>query len=251
MQENSRAEQVSTFMLDTFSAADPWTYSLRDGAHPETAEELLARAGRRVREDLSGHPLVRAKLMEAIGRAYRRRGDDKSAVSFLQEAVQLRKSLSAGQDDMPTAEALLNLAMTMLEGGDVVAADGVLVEAKDILQRLNEQHSAIYARMIANRGRAQMKLGKPDAAQAFLRRGARTAPGPQTRARSRGGSAAGRQVDCLRLEGRFRRCRAQRPCCRRNLRHDPPPVASDRTSAQSQLGETLRVWVVWTKLPSC
>ena len=240
MQENSRAEQVSTFMLDTFSAADPWTYSLRDGAHPETAEELLARAGRRVREDLSGHPLVRAKLMEAIGRAYRRRGDDKSAVSFLQEAVQLRKSLSAGQDDMPTAEALLNLAMTMLEGGDVVASDGVLVEAKDILQRLNEQHSAIYARMIANRGRAQMKLGKPDAAQAFydealaLLRDLKLGRDPEAAALLVDKSTAFVWKDDF--VAAERNARAAVEIYATIL----PPLHPDRTSAQSQLGETLR-----------
>ena len=39
-------------------------------------------------------PLVRARLLENIGRAYRRREDDKSAVSYLQDAVEIRKRLS-------------------------------------------------------------------------------------------------------------------------------------------------------------
>jgi eukaryotic-like serine/threonine-protein kinase len=167
MQENSRAEQVSKFMLETFSEADPFTYSANTGANPETAEQLLARAGRRIREDLSGHPLVRAKLLENIGRAYRRRGDDKSAASYLQDAVRLRKSLAGGQGDIETAAVMVDLAIATREGGDVLASDGVLREANDILQRLKQQHSLTYARMLSNRGRAQMKLGKPEAAQVY------------------------------------------------------------------------------------
>jgi eukaryotic-like serine/threonine-protein kinase len=167
MQENSRAEEVSEFMLETFSNGDPFTYATKAGATPDTAEELLAQAGRRIREDLNKHPLVRAKLLETLGRAYRRRGDDKSAISYLQDAVQIRKSLSGGRGDMETASALVELAMTMREGGDMLGSDGVLAEAAAITQGLKQQRSLTYARILANRGRAQIKLGKPDAAQAY------------------------------------------------------------------------------------
>jgi serine/threonine protein kinase/TolA-binding protein len=241
MQENSRAEQVSQFMLDTFSAADPRTYSVRDGANPETAEELLARAGRRVREDLSGHPLVRAKLMEHIGRAYRRRGDDKSAVSFLQDAVQLRRSLSGGQGDMETAGALVDLAMTMREGGDAVASDRVLKEARAILQKLKQQRSMTYLRMLANRGRVQMKLGKPDAALALYDEALALAQDLQL---TRDPEAAAVLVDkSLAFLWKDDAIAAEHTARAAVEIYTTifPKLHPDRTNAQTQLGESLRL----------
>jgi tetratricopeptide (TPR) repeat protein len=212
-----------------------------NGANPETAEELLARAGRRIREDLSKHPLVRAKLLETIGRAYRRRGDDKSAVSFLQDAVQIRTSLSGGQGDAATAAAMVDLAMTMREGGDVLASDGVLLGARDILQRVDQQHSVTYARMLANRGRVQMKLGKPDAAQAFynqalaLQQDLNLPRDPETAALLVDKSVAFIwQDDPLSAE---RSARSALEIYATAL----PKLHPDRTSAQSALGEALRL----------
>jgi eukaryotic-like serine/threonine-protein kinase len=240
-QENSRAEQVSEFMLETFSSADPWTYSSRTGANPETAEELLARAGRRVREDLDGHPLVRARLLENIGRAYRRREDDKSAVSYLQDAVEIRKSLSGGQGDAETAAAMVELAMTMREGGEVQASDAVLLEARDILERLEQKHSVTYARMLANRGRTQMKLGKPDAAQVYydqalaLLQDLRGSRDPEVAALLVDKSVAFLWKDDLVAAERNARAAVEIYATTLSKLHP------DRTYAQSQLGETLRL----------
>jgi serine/threonine protein kinase len=165
-QESSRAEKVSNVLLETFANADPLEYARR--GKPETAEELLERAGRRVREDLNEHPLVRAQLLENIGRAYRRRADDKTAVSYLRDAAALRKKMSGGAGDEDTAKAMVELAVSMREGGDVLGSDSVLLETRDILRRLGLEHSQTYARMLANRGRVQMKLGKTGLAQGYF-----------------------------------------------------------------------------------
>ena len=105
-----------------------------------------------------------------------------------------------------------------------------------------QQHSLTYARMLANRGRVQMKLGKPGRGTGVLRRGARAAAGPAGAARSGSGSAAGGQVEL--------------PSCGRTISSQPsatrarrwistplslPQLHPDRTQAQAQLGETLRL----------
>lgn len=164
--ENNLSEKSLSIILGTFSNADPLEYS-RQGK-PETAEELLARAGRRVREDMSGHPQVRARLLEKIGLAYRRRADDKTAIGYLSDAVHLRKEMSGGAGDEDTAAVMVDLAISMREGGDALGSEGVLLEAQDILVRLGRQHSLSYARMLANRGRVQMSLGKTDQAQSYF-----------------------------------------------------------------------------------
>ena len=166
---SSRAEKVSEIMLETFSSADPFSYSARAGAQPETAEELLARAGQRVREDLSLQPEVRARLLENIGRAYRRRLEFKNAISFFQDAAHIRKKMTeADGGDEAAADVLVELAVSMRDDRDVLGSDAVLVEAADMLHRLDLEHSITYARMLANRGRVQMKLGKPEAARKFF-----------------------------------------------------------------------------------
>jgi tetratricopeptide (TPR) repeat protein len=161
-QERQRGEKVAEFMLETLAKTEPFGYA--ETGRPETAKELLDRTAHWLQQDTSQNPGLRARLLQTLGRAYRRRGDDKSAVGYLQDAVHLRKSLSGGQGDMETAAAMVDLAMSMREGGDLLGSDGVLLEASDILQRLKQQHSLTYGRMLENRGRAQLKLGKPDAA---------------------------------------------------------------------------------------
>ena len=123
-------------------------------ARPEIRrEELLERAGRRVREDLSEQPQVRAQLLETIGRAYRRRGDDKSAIGYLQDAVDLRKQLSESEGgDEETAAVMVDLAISMRESGDVLGSDGVLLQAGDILHRV-EQAAHGHVRQDARQSR--------------------------------------------------------------------------------------------------
>ena len=58
-----------------------------------TARELLDEAGRRIRGDLSQQPEVRARLLEAIGRAYRLLEHAETAVPYLEDALRIRKQL--------------------------------------------------------------------------------------------------------------------------------------------------------------
>ena len=167
-QQTSVAEQVSKVMLDTFSNADPFGYVLEDDSKPVTADELLERAGRRVREDQNVQPEVRAELLEHIGRAYRRRLEYKTAISYLKDAAHLRTKLSGGAGDEATADVMIDLAVSMRDDRDVLGSDAVLLKAADMLHRLHLENTTTYARILANRGRVQMKLGKPDAAQTYF-----------------------------------------------------------------------------------
>ena len=90
------------------------------------------------------------------------------AISYLQDAVELRSKMSEGAGDEATGGVMVELAISMRESGDVLGSDNVLCEASDMLQRLKQERSLTYARMLANRGRVQMRLGKPDAAQTYF-----------------------------------------------------------------------------------
>jgi serine/threonine protein kinase/tetratricopeptide (TPR) repeat protein len=240
-QQSSRAEKVSEFMLGTFAAADPYDFVMRADGRPETAEELLAKAGRRVREDLQEHPQVRAQLLEHIGRAYRRRNDDKTAVSYLQDAIELRSKMSQGADDEERAAIMVELAISIRESGDVLGSDNVLREASDMLQRLKQERSLTYARMLANRGRVQMRLGKVDAAQAYF---------DQSLAlfQARLGPRHHEVATLLVEKATAFLWEDDHASAERNAREAVdifsavfPPLHPDRAQAQAQLGEALRL----------
>src|SRR5690606_14348949 len=60
------AEQVSAFLVDLFAAPDP-AEALGDTL---TAYDLLERGVRRIERDLAAQPLVRATLLNVLGRTY-------------------------------------------------------------------------------------------------------------------------------------------------------------------------------------
>jgi eukaryotic-like serine/threonine-protein kinase len=159
-QESERAETVSEFMLGVFSAADPFEHQGRE----ITARELLDRAGRSVRDDLSQHPEVRARLLESIGRAYRRRGDTDRAVSYLEDAVHIRKQVH-DTDGSATVTALAELAVTLRQSGDVEGSARALKEATALVHEHKLEKSMAYARLLANYGRLELDAGNLMAAR--------------------------------------------------------------------------------------
>ena len=74
-QERDRAQQVSAFLVDVFSQADPYTAQGRD----TTAKELLDRGAAKIGSQ-NLQPEVRAQLLESIGVAYRRQGLTERAI---------------------------------------------------------------------------------------------------------------------------------------------------------------------------
>jgi tetratricopeptide (TPR) repeat protein len=190
---------------------------------------------------LRDDPQVRSKLLEHIGRAYRRRNDDKTAVSYLQDAVELRSKMSQGADDEERAALMVELAISIRESGDVLGSDNVLREAGDMLQRLKAERSLTYARMLANRGRVQMRLGKVDAAQAYF---------DQSLAlfQDRLGPRHHEVATLLVEKATAFLWEDDNVAAERNAREAVdiysavfPPLHPDRAQAQAQLGEALRL----------
>ena len=93
-QDRERAEEVSQFMLDVFSAADPF---MNFGREP-SARVLLDQAARNIQNDLNQQPDVRARLLETIGRSYRRMGEPDRAVVHLRGALQIKQQAHAYDD---------------------------------------------------------------------------------------------------------------------------------------------------------
>ncbi len=177
-----------------------------------------------------------------IGRAYRRRNDDKSSRQLPAGCRRAPLEESAGgQGDEERAALMVELAMSMREGRRRAGlGHAVLREVSDILHRLKLERSVTYARMLANRGRVQMRLGKPDAAQVYSTKAWRCC-------RTDGAAPPeGRTLLVEKAAAFLWEDDAHQPSATRARRWKStaasfPPLHPDRTHAQAQLGETLRL----------
>ena len=91
-QERDRAQQVSAFLVDVFSQADPYTAQGRE----TTAKELLDRGAAKIGSQ-NLQPEVRAQLLESIGVAYRRQGLSERAIPLFEQAVDIRRRREAAR----------------------------------------------------------------------------------------------------------------------------------------------------------
>jgi eukaryotic-like serine/threonine-protein kinase len=165
-QERERGEKVAEFMLETLSKTEPFGYA--ETGRPETAKELLDRAARWLQQDTSQNPELRARLLEAVARAYSHRGDYRPAIVFAQQALDLRRKLAGPAGDVATARVMENLAANMRLSGELRVPDSLLPEAAAMLERLGEQRSLLYSRILLGRGRVEHMLGRPGPALKYL-----------------------------------------------------------------------------------
>ncbi len=152
-QEGERAETVSDFMLTIFDKAQP----LSALGHQVTARELLDEAGRSVRSETQ-HPEARARLLEAIGRAYRQLNLPETALPYLEDALRIRQTLP-DPDGTKTPSVLIELAATLRRVNDMGRADDALRQALDISREHRGERTDTYAKLLMSLGRVQISVG--------------------------------------------------------------------------------------------
>ena len=126
-QERDRAQQVSAFLVDVFSQADPFN---AQGKEP-TARDLLDRGADKISGNLNLQPEVRAQLLESIGLAYRRQGSSERAIPLFEQAVAIRRQERPFEPGH-VAVALANLARALTDGGHLVSAEADLQQAVEL-----------------------------------------------------------------------------------------------------------------------
>ncbi len=132
-QERDRAQQVSAFLVDVFSQADPFN---AQGREP-TAKDLLDRGAERISGNSSLQPEVRAQLLESIGLAYRRQGLSERAIPLFEQAVAIRRQ-ERPLDNGHVAVALANLARALTDAGHLISAEADLEQAVALSQSEGE-----------------------------------------------------------------------------------------------------------------
>jgi tetratricopeptide (TPR) repeat protein len=153
MHDRERAEDVSQFMLNVFSAADPF---VNFGREP-TARILLDQAARNIQNDLGQQPDVRARLLETIGRSYRRMGQPGRAGVYLRDALRIKQQ--AGADKEGVGPIVTELAIALRQEGRIDESDKYFKEAQEISRRTKTQGSEAYAQLLIDLGRLESQRG--------------------------------------------------------------------------------------------
>ena len=148
-QDKQRAEQVSEFMLNVF-----WP-PIRS---PTTGEETTAaccwiRRRDDIQGDLSQQPEVRARLLEAIGRSYRRMGQPERAVAYLQDALRIQQEAAARRSRRRADRH--GTRDRAARPGSHRRVRRYFSEALQISRDSKDQHSEAHAQLLVDLGRLE------------------------------------------------------------------------------------------------
>jgi serine/threonine protein kinase len=162
-QDRERAEKVSKFMLNVFTAADPFT---NFGREP-TARILLDQAARQIQGDRDLQPDVRARLLEAIGRSYRRMRQPDRAVEYLQDSLRLRRQSQTGAE-ADIGSIITEIAIALREEGRIDESDRYFTEALDLSRHSKDQRSEAHAQLLVDLGRLERTRSNTQQALGYL-----------------------------------------------------------------------------------
>lgn len=119
--ERTRAEEVSTFLVNLFKLSDPQ----QNRGNQITARELLDSAAKRLQAELQDQPATKAALLSTVGAVYDSLAQYKEALPILAESL----SLQPQSHDKSRIATLLELASARRHAGDLGGAEAPLQEA--------------------------------------------------------------------------------------------------------------------------
>jgi len=157
------AEQVSGVILRILSATDPF----ENFAYEISGPEVLDQAARTIQSQLGGATQLNAKLLEGVGRAYRRRGEIDKAIVFLSSAVEVWRRIEAG-DESARVTALVELAHAHRVNGDLPSSEQFLGEAHELARRHGLEQSLVYAKLLLNHARNALEASDLSEASKYL-----------------------------------------------------------------------------------
>jgi serine/threonine-protein kinase len=121
------ADRTTEFLISAFALSDP----TQAGRHDYSAREVLDRGLQRVDAELTDLPQVRAKLLEALGNAYRGINEGSAGAALLEAAAQLHLD--------PAVDEPLSAARSLqAKAASILASNGSTLEGEDAAQRAFE-----------------------------------------------------------------------------------------------------------------
>ncbi|MFN7932056.1 MAG: serine/threonine-protein kinase [Bryobacteraceae bacterium] len=161
--ERDTAQQVSQFMMDLFSVADPE----RARGREVTAREVLDRSAAKLKE-LDKQPVIQARLLDQMGKIYENLGLYDQSASLLERAVAVRRKLPT-PDEVALASSLKALAELRRRKTDYAAAEALARESLAIRTRLHGQRHFDVAESLNTLALTLDESGHPKDAEKYFR----------------------------------------------------------------------------------
>jgi eukaryotic-like serine/threonine-protein kinase len=160
-QERETAEEISSFLENLFSAANPMV-ATSDRIDTLSVMHLLVRGEERLYSEFEGRSEIRARMLVVMGRSYRGLGDTERATELFESALDIyRTSGIRNNEDM--AKALTVLAAVYMDMGSNAEAEELLREAQElygIIYTGDHQSTASNLSNIASSLQNQGKFGE-------------------------------------------------------------------------------------------
>jgi serine/threonine protein kinase/tetratricopeptide (TPR) repeat protein len=148
------ARATTEYLVDLFEITDP---SETRGKNI-TVSELLARGAERLTTGLQDQPLVRAKVIDAIGRVYMNLGLYDEAAPLLEESYAVQRETTP-EDNRYLAHALNTLAALNLYRGAYAESEQQFRESLEMRRRLFPRNSPEVAESLNNLGTFLLRKG--------------------------------------------------------------------------------------------
>ncbi len=162
--EGHKARQVLAFLQGMLAEVDPDNI----GPGELTVREVLDHTAHRLKTELGDQPEVAASVHQTLGNHYRALGLYHEADRHLRRAVEVRRSLTAG-DDRELADALSDLAANLQEKRDLSEAEAPTREALEMRRRLSGRHSLEAAESLHDLAAICIELGRPHEGEPLAR----------------------------------------------------------------------------------
>lgn len=157
-------EQVVVFLTDLFRASNPFAPGESTPVAELSARELLDRSAARLQDALTDQPLVRARLLNEVGRIYRVLGLLDQSEPLVRESLYLREG-------HPQARPI-DIADTRMALGRIQKQRGNYDEAAVLIQSAEQHYREVgdqqrLAGALEAKGNVQFGRGETDAVDVF------------------------------------------------------------------------------------
>lgn len=159
--ERDRADRIADFMTGIFKISDPNEHA----GQAVTAREVLDKASRDIRNNLSNDPQLRAQMLHVMGRAYLNVGLFSRAELLFKEGIQASQSIG-DQNSRDTLGMTHDLAWAVLQEGRVAEAESMERKLLETERRvLGPEHGDTLATVeelaftVCNEGKGQCAEG--------------------------------------------------------------------------------------------
>ncbi|MEM7516783.1 MAG: serine/threonine-protein kinase, partial [Planctomycetota bacterium] len=160
--EATTTARVADFLVTLFDASDPMLTR-----EVLTGRQLLDRGVERIHDELSGEPLIQARLMSTLGRVYHNQGLFAEAEPLFATALERRQEvLKAGHPDIATSH--LDLADDLRTQGRLEAAMPHYEQAVSMRRKHFGTDSIELAEALNNMALGLIRIGDYDRAQELL-----------------------------------------------------------------------------------